>query len=43
MPEQPQRGAGFKVDALTKIMTAAATGFYHGELQGPDIRSDMAD
>ena len=43
LPEQPQRGTGFKVDALTKIMTAAATGFYHGELHGPDIRSDMAD
>ena len=41
LPEEPRRGMGFKVDALTKILTAAATEFYGRELHGPDIRHDV--
>ena len=37
LPEDPQLGEGFKVDALTKILPKAATAFYNRELHGPDL------
>ena len=42
LPENPRPGAGFKVDALTKVLPTMATDFYHRELHGPDlINADM--
>ena len=37
LPENPRPGAGFKVDALTKVLPTMATDFYHRELHGPDL------
>jgi hypothetical protein len=39
LPEHPQPGEGFKVDALTKVLPMSSTNFYHRELHGPDLIS----
>ena len=41
LPEEARGGMGFKVDALTKMLPAAATDFYGRELHGPDLRHDV--
>lgn len=41
LPPNPRPGDGFKVDALTKILSTAATQFYARELHGPDLRGDL--
>ena len=43
MPEYPQSGDGFRVDALTKALSPATTRFYFNEIHGPDILTGTID
>ena len=43
LSESPQSGDGFRVDALTKALSADLTTFYYHELHGPSIISKPID